>query len=292
MARSSTSHETLELKAQADGGNAATQFEYANRIAKGRGVARSARESARYYKMAADHNYAAAQLECAMCLDDGRGVARNEHEFARYYKLAADQSDAEGQWAFGQCLKFGRGVPKDVSGALKYFERAVAGGLSPAREEANQCRQLLHDSSAAAPGPSQLPAPNRMDFMSTMRPVNQEAMDAPDLAASPALSPQQGRLSALIISLADYPKLELINSGAFGDVWRTVDTRTGGPLALKVMKPTALNEEGIRTFEREVEILASTQHETLLGLRGYSPMDGPSGDPPAILMDFISGGSL
>jgi hypothetical protein len=117
-------------------------------------------------------------------------------------------------------------------------------------------------------------------------------MDAPDPTASPSSYPPHDRLSGLIINRSDYPKLQLIDSGAVRHVWRTVDARTGCPLALKDVNRGALTGDGIRDFGRAVEIMASARHETLLGLRGYSPIDAPNGGPPSILMDFVSGGSL
>jgi serine/threonine protein kinase len=45
----------------------------------------------------------------------------------------------------------------------------------------------------------------------------------------------------------------------------------------------------IKSFQREVEILSSINHETLLSLRGYVPL---TADRPAILTDYMSGGSL
>jgi TPR repeat protein len=44
----------LELKAQADGGNAAAQFKHAMCLATGQRVAVDENEAARYYKLAAD----------------------------------------------------------------------------------------------------------------------------------------------------------------------------------------------------------------------------------------------
>jgi serine/threonine protein kinase len=46
-------------------------------------------------------------------------------------------------------------------------------------------------------------------------------------------------------------------------------------------------------FDRQVQILASLDHPTLLSLRGFSPPASSSpSDPPAIVTNFVTGGSL
>jgi serine/threonine protein kinase len=45
-------------------------------------------------------------------------------------------------------------------------------------------------------------------------------------------------------------------------------------------------------FERDVEILASVDHATLLALRRYVPITAETGDPPAIITEFMPRGSL
>jgi serine/threonine protein kinase len=61
---------------------------------------------------------------------------------------------------------------------------------------------------------------------------------------------------------------------------------------VKVLKREVLSDTDAQLFRREVEILSSLDHETLLVLRGYVPLDSPNGDRPAILTDYMSGGSL
>jgi hypothetical protein len=75
----------------------------------------------------------------------------------------------------------------------------------------------------------------------------------------PIFVPTAGGLSGLFINVSDYSNVDFINSGAFGDAWRTVDAGTGCPLALKVVKRTMLTGDGIRNLGQDVEILASTR---------------------------------
>jgi TPR repeat protein len=92
------------------------------------------------------------------------------------------------------------------------------------------------------------------------------------------------------VRLADYPKINAIGKGAFGELYSARDPRTGGLVAVKVMRNDLTSEQERRMFVREVEILASVDHHTLLGFRGWVPLDGS--DPPAILTELMTKGSL
>jgi hypothetical protein len=107
------------------------------------------------------------------------------------------------------------------------------------------------------------------------------------------LEPRKERAdSALTIELASFKRIAKIGSGAFGDLYSARDPRNGQIVAIKLLRKEVLSEEGTILFRREVEILSSVDHETLLGLRGYVPLDSPNGDPPAILTDYMSRGSF
>jgi len=102
-------------------------------------------------------------------------------------------------------------------------------------------------------------------------------------------SPRGIPLNKLIIQRSEYPTIEEIDDGASAVVWRSQDPLTGQAVALKVMKHKAMDAEGRLRFTREVEILASVDHPTLLTLRGFVPLDGD--DSPAIVTDFMPHGS-
>jgi serine/threonine-protein kinase len=83
-----------------------------------------------------------------------------------------------------------------------------------------------------------------------------------------------------------------IGHGAFGSIYSAVDPRTGGLVAVKVMRNDFSNPDDRAMFEREVTIIAGVDHHTMLGFRGWVPLSAASGDPPAILTEFMSRGSL
>jgi serine/threonine protein kinase len=106
--------------------------------------------------------------------------------------------------------------------------------------------------------------------------------------AAPGLTLSDG----LITSLSSLTNIKQIGQGAFGKLYSATDSRTRKPVAVKILPKEELGGQYAAHFEREVDILASADHETLLGLRGYIPGNALTGEPPAILTDFMGGGSL
>jgi serine/threonine protein kinase len=93
----------------------------------------------------------------------------------------------------------------------------------------------------------------------------------------------------LILDLSVFQKIEDIEEGAFGLLYSVRDPRTGRIVAVELLKREVFSDSAIKNFQREVEILSSIDHETLLSLRGYVAL---SGGRPAILTDYMSGGSF
>jgi TPR repeat protein len=105
--------------------------------------------------------------------------------------------------------------------------------------------------------------------------------------------PTKGRpLSQLVVRLADYPKIKDIGKGAFGALYSARDPRSGGMVAVKILKNDLSDPREREMFEREVKILAEVDHPTLLAFRGFVPVGAQGGDPPAILTELMTKGSL
>jgi serine/threonine protein kinase len=101
-----------------------------------------------------------------------------------------------------------------------------------------------------------------------------------------------GRFSDLVMAADKFPREKQIGRGAFGTVYESTDPATGDRVALKVVRYDISDLEK-RMFDREVEILASVKHDTLLSLRGFMPFSqASSGNPPVIVTEFMAGGSL
>jgi serine/threonine protein kinase len=96
----------------------------------------------------------------------------------------------------------------------------------------------------------------------------------------------------LTVNLAMFENMEQIGQGAFGDVFSAVESWSHRKVAIKIPRKKQLNNRDAMLFQREVEILGSVKHETVLELVGYVPLDAPNGDPPAIVTDYMNRGSL
>ena len=70
-------------------------------------------------RAAADGGDAAAQAQAAALLEKGAGVKQDFAAAAAYYQKAADQGNAAGMSGIGVMLRFGRGVKKDAAAAAR-----------------------------------------------------------------------------------------------------------------------------------------------------------------------------
>jgi serine/threonine protein kinase len=94
------------------------------------------------------------------------------------------------------------------------------------------------------------------------------------------------------LRLASFEKIHDIGEGTFGILYAVHDPRAGRLVAIKFLKREVLTEEAATLFQREVAILSSVDHETLLGLDGYISLNSLNGGRPAILTDYMRQGSL
>ena len=79
---------TLRAKAQA--GDAAAQFELGDRCYFGRGILRNHGESARWYRLAAEQGHGGAQVNLGNAHLRGEGLPRNPAEAYVWFALAAE----------------------------------------------------------------------------------------------------------------------------------------------------------------------------------------------------------
>jgi TPR repeat protein len=100
------------------------------------------------------------------------------------------------------------------------------------------------------------------------------------------------QLEDLVVRLSDFPKIKDIGRGAFGALYSARDPRNGGLVAVKIMRNDLTDETELKMFLREVTILASVDHATLLGFRGWVPPGAGDSAPPAVLTELMANGSL
>jgi serine/threonine protein kinase len=90
------------------------------------------------------------------------------------------------------------------------------------------------------------------------------------------------------VRLSQFPRVQDVGQGPFGNVYKTKNEQAVKIIRREEAEVDAKDEEAL---DREIERISSIHHETLLCLRGYVPANAPK-DPPAILTDYMSRGSL
>ncbi|KNC54854.1 TKL protein kinase [Thecamonas trahens ATCC 50062] len=88
------------------------------------------------------------------------------------------------------------------------------------------------------------------------------------------------------IPMADLTKIEMVGSGAFGQVFR--GKWRGAPVAIKMLSMRTLDAQQLDDFRREAAIMTQLEHPHVVSMMGISSQ------PPdlAIIVEFCPGGSL
>lgn len=107
-----------------------------------------------------------------------------------------------------------------------------------------------------------------------------------DRRSEPA-PPERENLEGLQIE--HYLVGKLLGEGGMARIYRAVDISTGRDVAFKVLRPPYRADERIRVrFEREAQSMARIRHDHVVRIFGLTE----SGDPRAIIMELMLGGSL
>ena len=130
------SDQIYELRAQAEGGDAAAQAALGTLL-----WAEDQREALRYLRLAAAQGHAAASYRLgavAQAESDLRGAVA-------HFERAAEGGHAEAQLRLGEMLEGGEGVPRDTAAAAQQYRAAIAqrGGDHTEHTAANNLGELL-----------------------------------------------------------------------------------------------------------------------------------------------------
>jgi TPR repeat protein len=98
--------------------------------------------------------------------------------------------------------------------------------------------------------------------------------------------------TADVIRLNTLTKIEDIGRGSYGKVYSARQSGSGRIVAVKLLDAWNFDPDFEKNFRREVEILSSVSHPTVVKFIGYLPEDASSGYPPAIITEYMDGGSL
>jgi hypothetical protein len=110
-------------------GDAQAQFETAERLRQGLGVAQNPTRAAEWYRKAAARGHIDAMYAMGTLREKGEGVPRDEGRAADWYRLAASLGRHGGaEFALAQLFYYGRGVPTDSAEALSWYTKAAEDG--------------------------------------------------------------------------------------------------------------------------------------------------------------------
>jgi TPR repeat protein len=122
-----------EVKAVADKGNPAAQFELGERFHLGNGVPKDSLEAVKWWQKSAAQKFPMAELNLGLAYGNGNGVPKNEQEGVGLCRAAADSGLARAQETMGMLYFLGAGVPKDYSQTFHWFKAAADQGWTPSQ---------------------------------------------------------------------------------------------------------------------------------------------------------------
>lgn len=94
----------------------------------GQGASQDYAEAARWYGKAADRAYSKAEVNLATLYCYGRGVSQDYAAAVRWYRAAANQGDANGEDGLGLMYYQGHGVQQDYAQAANWYRKAAEQG--------------------------------------------------------------------------------------------------------------------------------------------------------------------
>lgn len=120
----------------AEAGSTDAQLELGNQYQAGNGVAASATEAAKWYRLAAAQNNVAALVKLSDLLRyGGPGLPRDDAGALHFARRAAALGDADGMCALADLLYAGIGTSKDIEAAAHLYEQAAGKGSTYAAEQ-------------------------------------------------------------------------------------------------------------------------------------------------------------
>src|ERR1700719_1710324 len=88
-----------------------------------------------------------------------------------------------------------------------------------------------------------------------------------------------------------YQLQEKLGEGAMGVVWRALDSRTGGPVAIKIMKDIS-GDVATKLLARELRVLASISHPNLIDVRDVDVIEESGAKRLFVVTPLLRGATL
>ena len=118
-----------EMRAKAERGDPAEQFNLAVMYAKGQGMPKDDAQAQKWYRKAAEGGHAEAQFAMGFTYNFGGNVPKDAAEAVKWYRKAAEQGHVEAQyWLSNVYDQGGHGVPEDAAEGAKWLRMAAENG--------------------------------------------------------------------------------------------------------------------------------------------------------------------
>jgi len=124
-----------KLRASAEAGDAAAQYELGRSYVRGMGVQRDMNKAYEWWLKSASQGNRDGQFGLALMFDAGEGVNQSFSSALVWYRKAAEQNDARAQHRIGQIFAEGLGVNKDPEEAVIWWKKAADQGYASAQVE-------------------------------------------------------------------------------------------------------------------------------------------------------------
>ncbi len=109
------------------------QFNLGNSYRYARGIPQDFLRAVKWYRKSAEQGYFQAQTNLGVMYRYGQGVPQDYAEAIKWYRKAADQNDATAQHNVGLMYGKGHGVPQDDTEAVKWYRKAANQGYAQAQ---------------------------------------------------------------------------------------------------------------------------------------------------------------
>ena len=121
--------QALALKERAEKGDMVAQYDYASRLALGRGVEQDQAAAIRWFEKAAAKGMPQAEYRLGAAYEKGNGAPRDARKAADYYQKAANQGHVRAMHNLGVVLAAGVDGKPDYAAAAQWFRRAAEYGV-------------------------------------------------------------------------------------------------------------------------------------------------------------------
>ena len=124
----------LDLRTNADLGDASAQFELGRRYFKGDGLEQNDHEAVRWIRSAAEGGLPRAQAGLGWFYAEGKGVKKDDTLSFSWYERAAVGGFPVAQFMLGRYYELGIGVTPDRTLAKEWYEKAAAQDYEKAKK--------------------------------------------------------------------------------------------------------------------------------------------------------------